>query len=228
MAAGVGRRQRVVVALLVCLVAAAAGVCVTGVPVAAEEAQAAQGRRETPARAGGADAFREIVDFVIQRDPVLRAQRSAMEAAQRLGAVQLGDSTTVPAFAQSQLLKAELERANEVAAAQEQYMKLERGLVSEVLNRVYEILSLVNQTRGQEELYRMLQQRLAATERQVQAGLVEPKDLWDATDRLIEVRTNMANLGDQLQTLKRQVAFSYGGEDWRELLALLDKLAAGS
>lgn len=196
--------------------------------LAGSRAALAQAPPPSEQRPATADPFRKIVDFVLERDPVLRAQRDAVEAARRLGAIQLGGSSAIPAFAQGQLLKAELERAGQVAEAQERYTHLERTLVSEVLAHTYKLLSLVNGIRGQDQLRKMLQERIATIERQVQAGLAEPQLLWEALDRLAEVETEQANLKDQLQTLKRQVAFSYGGDDWPELLTLLDQLTTGS
>lgn len=170
------------------------------------------------------DLFAEIIAFVVDRDPVLQGQKNVITAARRMDTVDLGDGQSVPAYAQGSLLQMSFDNVSRVQQTQQLYTELERRLVTEVLNKLTGILSLRATIDSQNELYELLSERLEQTERQVQAGIVQPTELWELSERLINFRTSAQEAQVQLLVLEREIAFNYGGDQWQQLLALLQNL----
>jgi len=171
-----------------------------------------------------ADVLFEIVDFVVSRDLVLKAQQDVIDAAQKLDAGSAESSAVVPEYARNRIVEAELERAIRAQEAQERYMALKRQLVSDLLKRITDMSNLGNKIENQMELHSLLQQRQSEVERQVQAGILEPLVLWQLSEKIIVAQTTIADARDQLEILRRETAFSYGGQEWRDLLRLLERL----
>ncbi len=171
---------------------------------------------------GENDLFAEIVEFVKDRDPVLRSQRAVMEAAEAMDTIELDDDA-VPGLTESSLRVQKFESVSQVQQAQQTYTQVERDLVSALLANLTEILSLRNAVENQKELLSLLEDRLEPTERQVEAGIVDADALWELSERIIDVQTEIDDSNSQLTVLKRETAFNYGGEDWRALLELVEQ-----
>ncbi len=171
---------------------------------------------------GENDLFAEIVEFVKDRDPVLRSQRAVMEAAEAMDTIELDDDA-VPGLTESSLRVQKFESVSQVQQAQQTYTQVERDLVSALLANLTDILSLRNAVENQKELLSLLEDRLVPTERQVEAGIVDADALWELSERIIDVQTEIDDSNSQLTVLKRETAFNYGGEDWRALLELVEQ-----
>jgi hypothetical protein len=172
------------------------------------------------------ELFARIIDFVVERDPALQAQEGVMEAAQRLSKGNTGenDLIDIPVYVESSLRERELDSALKFQEAQQSYSELKRKLVTEVFNNITEIFTLKNRVKDQEELHKLLEERKPGMERQVQAGIIDPGALRELSEKIIFVQTVIADAGDRIRILRMETAFNYGGEDWSELLGLLEEL----
>jgi hypothetical protein len=169
--------------------------------------------------------FSRIIDFVVERDPALQAQEGVMEAAQRLNRGNTGENELdIPVYVESSLRERELNSALKFQEAQQSYSELKRKLVTEVFKNITEIFTLKNRVKDQEELHKLLEERKPGMERQVQAGIIDPGALRELSEKIISVQTVIADAGDRIRILRMETAFNYGGEDWSELLGLLEEL----
>lgn len=171
-----------------------------------------------------ADAlFAAIVDFAVSRDYVLAAQEDVIQMVRKLDEHK-PRNLQIPEYAQSTLLEAELLSAKEMQSAQQIYAQLKRELISALSRDISTLLNLQNQIQYQRELKDLLEERIESVERQVQAGLIEPASLWQLSESIIDIRTTIADAKDKKSILRREIAFNYGNEDWRELLKLIKEL----
>lgn len=173
------------------------------------------------------DLISEIIDFVRERDPVLSSQREVIELIdERDNGTERpeGEVEELPEYIRSSLREEELAGLLQKQEAQEKYTALNRELVSELLAKLSEIFSFNNEIKNQNELYDLLLAREETTQRQVEAGILEPQALQDLSEEIINVRTAISDAELNRRMLKMELALNYGGQDWQELRELIDRL----
>ena len=134
--------------------------------------------------------------------------------------------STVPPGTTKGILKPILEKSGlkDLAKAWQDYYRFKNSIISDLLIRVDKLVSLKNEMEGQKNLLSLLQHNLEALEKQVQAGVASPSDLWAMSGWIIAAKTKTQNLSSKLDTLKRKVAVSVAGKRWPELPGMLPKI----
>lgn len=169
------------------------------------------------------EIFAEIIEFVISRDSVIDSQQNVMRAAFRLNEMKLVEDN-LPTYMQSNLRQIEFDSLVRIQESQKTYAEIKRKLVTEISNNIIKLFSLKNEIIYQTELKELLAERLVGLERQVEAGIIDPESLIQLSEQLINIKTNIANNKNYLRFLKLELAFNYGGEDWQELLKLIEEI----
>lgn len=135
----------------------------------------------------------------------------------------------VPLYSSEKRRKTALDKLSvqkDLSSAWKDYYSFKSSLISDLLERVDEIIILKNELKGQEKLLSLLQYNLEALRKQVEAGVAMPSSLWNMSERIIISETNIANLLSNLDTLKRETAVNLAGDRWQELLDMLDEIAS--
>lgn len=136
---------------------------------------------------------------------------------------------TIPLYSSAKKRKIALDDLTvqkDLTKAWQDYYDFKNYSISILLERVSAIINLKNELEGQEKLLSLLQYNLEALRRQVEAGVTMPSSLWNMSERIIITETNIANLLNNLDTLKRETAVTLAGDRWQELLDLLDEIAS--
>ena len=177
------------------------------------------------------DLLAELIDFVIERDPLYERQQEIMDFLTDRGQTDIDQEQfeaeadeledELPGYLEGGLREAELERMERILEAEEGLSQARRELITEFMTALAEIFSYRHEVNNLEELYELLLVREETVRRQVDAGLVEPEILQSLTREIIEVRTSIADAEIGMQFLRRELAFNFGGEDWPELLEMI-------
>jgi len=177
------------------------------------------------------DLLAELIDFVIERDPVYERQQEIMNFLIGEGETDLDPEQfdaeadeledELPGYLEGSLREAELERMERILEAEEGLSQARRELVTEFMATLAEIFSYRHEVNNLEELYDLMLVREETVRRQVDAGLIEPEVLQSLTREIIEIRTSIADAELGMQFLRRELAFNFGGEDWSELLKMI-------
>jgi len=136
---------------------------------------------------------------------------------------------TIPLYSSAKKRKIALDNLTlreKLTKAWQDYYSFKNSLISDLLERVDEIIILENELEGQEKLLSLLQYNLEALRKQVEAGVAMPSSLWNMSERIIISETNIVNLLSNLNTLKRETAVNLAGDRWQELLDMLDEIAS--
>jgi len=118
----------------------------------------------------------------------------------------------------------QLSYAKEVEKARQDYIRLKNSVTSELLTQLNKLSQLQNEKKNQEELKSFLILNEKSLKERVKAGLAETNDLWELSEKIMNLNTKIYNLSNELKILKREIAITMGGEKWSELKAMLDKL----
>jgi len=174
----------------------------------------------------GEDIVAEIIDFVVERDPVLKAQKEVIEVIeeQEFEDGKNEDDEALPEYIRSTLREEKLEAAIKKQGVQEKFSEIKRELVTELFSKITEIFAQKNKIENQNKLHNLLLSREESTKRQVEAGIMEPQALQDLSEDIIETQTAIADAELKMRMLKMEIAFNYGEKDWRKLIELLEEL----
>jgi len=174
----------------------------------------------------GEDIVSEIINFVIERDPVLKAQKEVMEVIDEQKIDEKNDETDedLPEYIRSTLREEKLEAVMKKQEVQEKYSQIKRELVTELFAKITEIFAQKNKIENQKKLHNLLLTREESIKRQVEAGIMEPQALQDLSEDIIQTQTVIADAEIKMRMLKMEIAFNYGEQDWRELIVLLEEL----
>ncbi len=136
---------------------------------------------------------------------------------------------TIPLYSSAKKRKIALDNLTvqkDLTKAWQDYYSFKDSLISELLEKVNSIINLENELEGQEKLLSLLQYNLEALRKQVEAGVTMPSSLWNMSERTLATETNIANLLNNLNTLKRETAVNLAGDRWQELLKMLDEIVS--
>lgn len=199
------------------------------------------------------DYLQQMIELVVEANPTLQLQRNLIkeigevpESAKGLD-INLGlkagtDFTiddgegsvtpsvkielTIPLYSSAKKRKVALDNLTvqkDLVKAWQDYYILKNSVISDLLTRVDEIVSLKNELGAQERLLSLLQYNLESLRKQVEAGVTMPSSLWAMSERIITTETKIANLLSNLDTRKREAALNLAGNRWQELLEMLDE-----
>lgn len=202
------------------------------------------------------DYLQEMIELVVEANPTLQLQRNLIkeigevpESAKGLD-INLGlkagtDFTiydgegsvtpsakielTIPLYSSAKKRKVALDNLTvqkDLVKAWQDYYSFKNSAISDLLERVDEIVSLKNELEAQERLFSLLQYNLEALKKQVEAGVTMPSSLWAMSERIITTETKIANFFSNLDTLKRETAVNLAGTRWQELLEILNEIAS--
>ena len=118
----------------------------------------------------------------------------------------------------------QLSYAKEVEKARQDYIRLKNSVTSELLTQLNKLSQLQNEKKNQEELKSFLILNEKSLKERVKAGLAETNDLWELSEKIMNLNTKIYNLSNELKILKREIAITMGGEKWSELKAMLNEL----
>lgn len=138
-----------------------------------------------------------------------------------------GIKLEIPLFSFSrrrEVLADRLILTKELEKAKQEYHRLKDSIISGLLGQLDKLSQLRNERENLEELKSFLNSRVEALKNQVKAGVAEPSDLWEITERIMNTNIRIQNISSELKNLKRGIALSLGGEKWPELLEMLDQV----
>ena len=192
------------------------------------------------------DTLQQIIQMVVENNPILGSQRSYIYTLQQMpepgaGFVNLDklqsqryrmgeEGTEVPLLSLSQAIQIEtirekkIEREKTIAQANQTYENLKQTVLFNLMTKITEMTKLKNKKKNLEELKSFLQTRQDSLEKQVKAGVKEPTTLYDLMERVMQTTLDLENATEELRILKLETAVGLGGEKWEDLLNLLDKV----
>jgi len=138
-----------------------------------------------------------------------------------------GATLEIPLFDSSkrkERIMDQLTYTKEVEKARQDYIRLKNSITSELLTQLNKLSQLQNEKKNQEELKSFLILNEKSLKERVKAGLAETNDLWELSEKIMNLNTKISNLSNELKILKREIAITMGGEKWSELKAMLDDL----
>jgi hypothetical protein len=107
--------------------------------------------------------------------------------------------------------------------ARQAYLKIKNDLIADLLATVRELSKLSGHRQSQEKLKAYLQDYSDLIEKQMRAGVATPEldKLWELKERLLGIEAEIADVDNQLETMRLEAALRLGGDSWQELLDLL-------
>ncbi len=165
----------------------------------------------------------DIINFVIEREPVLNSYREVKQKMVELDSEREIDED-IPEYIISSLLKEDIDSSLMKHELKENYIELKRNLRLEIIDKITVIYKLQNQIENQKDLHILLKEREETAKRNVEAGIMEPEILVNLTKEIIETSTKIADAEVESKMIKLELAFNYGNEDWLELYELLQQL----
>ncbi len=119
----------------------------------------------------------------------------------------------------------QLTYAKELEKAKQDYLALRNSIISELLVKLNKMFQLENEKKKLEELKSFLSSNIESLKQQVKAGVVKASDLWELTERIMDIETKVYNQSSELKILKREIAINLGGEKSEELRQMLEQLS---
>lgn len=193
-----------------------------------------------------ADVFQEIIQLVVENNPILESQRGFIDTIEKMpepgaGFINLEELQSrsrpvgeegmeVPLLSLSAVIQVEtfvqrkLDREKTLAQAKQSYENLKASLISNLMAKVTEMAKLGNKRENLEELKSFLETRRDSLEKQVRAGIKEPSALFVVKERVMQTSLGIKNAASELEILKLETAISLGGEKWEDLLDLLNQV----
>lgn len=196
--------------------------------------------------------MQQLIDIVIQNNPLLSSQASVVESGSHvrvphgLSSVTrmnlsggIADNSTVPDqyhygptatlgftfdFSDPGRALNILRITQEKEQAKQQWEKTKNDLISQLFQRIDDILRLESQQKSQSKLSSYLENYTALLEKQVAQGVVEPDRLLPLKERLATLEVDLQDTKNKLGTIKIHTAMSLAGDKWKEMLVLLDEL----
>lgn len=115
--------------------------------------------------------------------------------------------------------------AKELEKARQDYLRLKKSIVSELLAKVKHLFQLENEKRKLEELRSFLRSNTESLKEQVKTGVTKADDLWELTERIMDTETKIYNCSSDLEILRQEVAINLGGEKSEQLRQMLEELS---
>ncbi len=139
-----------------------------------------------------------------------------------------GVGLEIPLFSSSRRKERIMDRltyAKEVEKAKQDYLRLKNSIISELLAKLNKMFGLQNEKKKLEELRFFLSSNIESLKQQVKAGVIKAADLWEITERIMDIETKIYNRSTELEILKREIAINLGGEKSKELRQMLEQLS---
>lgn len=193
-----------------------------------------------------AGILQQIIQLVVENNPILESQRSFVNTVQEMpepgaGFINLEElqsrsrrvgeeGTETPLLSLSEVIQVEtfiqrkLDRQKTLAEARQTYENLKQSLMSNLMARITEMEKLKNKKGNLEELRSFLETRGDSLEKQVKSGIKEPSILFDVKEKVMQTSLEIKNAASELEILKLETAITLAGEKWEYLLDLLNKL----
>ena len=134
---------------------------------------------------------------------------------------------TIPLYSSAKKRKIALENLTtqkDLTKARQDYYQLKNSVISDLLSRVDKLISLKNDLDGQKNLLSLFQYNLEALQKQVEAGIASPSDLWSISERVMATETKIATLLSRIDINKRETAVNLAGTSWPELMEMLNQI----
>ena len=201
---------------------------------------------QTEEKGQTANILQQIIELTLESNPVLESQRSFINTIEEMpepgaGFINLEElrsqsqrvgepGTGTPLLSLSQAIQVEqfiqrkLDREKTLAQAKQTYENLKASLISNLVAKITEMAQVKNKKGNLEELKSFLETRRDSLEKQVKAGIKEPSVLFDLMERVMQTSLEIKNAARELELLKLETAISLGGENWNDLLDLLNKV----
>ena len=133
----------------------------------------------------------------------------------------------IPLYSSAKQRKIALDRLRtekDLARAWYDYFRFKNSIVSDLLTRVDRIVSSKNELEGQKKILSLHQHRVETLKKEVEAGIVRLRELWEVRVRIITTETKIQNFSSKLNTLKRETALKLAGDRWQELMKMLGEI----
>jgi len=139
-----------------------------------------------------------------------------------------GVGLEIPLFSSSrrkERIMSRLTYAKELEKAKQDYLRLKNSIVSELLAKLNKLFGLQNEKKKLEELRFFLSSNIESLKQQVKTGVIKAADLWELTERIMDIETKIYNRSTELEILKREIALNLGGEKSSQLRQMLEQLS---
>lgn len=205
-----------------------------------------QAKQPTPKEAKEENVIQQIIQLVVENNPILESQRRLINTIQQMpepgaGFINLeelksqsrpvgeeGMGTPLLSLGEvvqvEQFVQRKLDREKILAQAEQTYENLKQSLISSLMAKITEMAKLKNKKGNLEELESFLEKRRDSLEKQAKAGIKEPSALFDVMERVMQTSLGIKNATRELEILKLETAISLGGKNWGDLLALLNQV----
>ena len=115
--------------------------------------------------------------------------------------------------------------AKELEKARQDYLALKNSIVSELLTKLKKLFQLENEKKKLEELKSFLSSNSESLEQQAKTGVIKAADLWQLSERIMDIETNIYNRSSELEILRREIAINLAGEKSSQLWQMLEQLS---
>ena len=134
----------------------------------------------------------------------------------------------IPLFSSSRRrehIMSQLTYAKELEKVRQNYLTLKNSIVSELLTKLKKLLQLENEKKKLEELKSFLSSNAESLEQQAKTGVIKAADLWQLSERIMDIETKIYNRSSELEILRREIAINLGGEKSSQLGQMLEQLS---
>jgi outer membrane protein TolC len=115
--------------------------------------------------------------------------------------------------------------AKELEKARQDYLALKNSIVSELLTKLKKLFQLENEKKKLEQLKSFLSSNSESLEQQAKTGVIKAADLWQLSERIMDIETKIYNQSSELEILRREIAINLGGEKSSQLWQMLEQLS---
>ena len=134
----------------------------------------------------------------------------------------------IPLFSSSsrrERIMSRLTYAKELEKARQDYLALKNSIVSELLTKLKKLFQLENEKKKLEKLKSFLSSNSESLEQQAKTGVIKAADLWQLSERIMDIETKIYNQSSELEILRREIAINLGGEKSSQLWQMLEQLS---
>jgi outer membrane protein TolC len=134
----------------------------------------------------------------------------------------------MPLFSSSRRRESIMSRltyAKELEKARQDYLALKNSIVSELLTKLKKLFQLENEKKKLEQLKSFLSSNSESLEQQAKTGVIKAADLWQLSERIMDIETKIYNQSSELEILRREIAINLGGEKSSQLWQMLEQLS---
>ncbi len=134
----------------------------------------------------------------------------------------------MPLFSSSRRRESIMSRltyAKELEKARQDYLALKNSIVSELLTKLKKLFQLENEKKKLEELKSFLSSNSESLKQQAKTGVIKAADLWQLSERIMDIETNIYNRSSEWEILRREIAINLAGEKSSQLWQMLEQLS---